>query len=118
MQAEADILFLPLAFDCPAPDVVRSALPGKFPEYLASGRPILVHAPADSFVAWYCRQHHCAAVVDEPDTRALADGLHRLISDGNFRRAIIRAALCRARKDFDPEVSARNLLTVLRNVSS
>ncbi|TMJ66101.1 MAG: glycosyltransferase family 4 protein [Alphaproteobacteria bacterium] len=116
VQAEAEILFLPLAFDCPAPDVVRSALPGKFPEYLASGRPILVHAPADSFVAWYCRRHHCAAVVDEPDTRALADTLGRLLSDGKFRRAIVRAALCRARKDFDPAVSGQNLLTVLRSL--
>ena len=116
VQAEAEILFLRLAFDCPAPDVVRSALPGKFPEYLASGRPILVHAPADSFVAWYCRRHHCAAVVDEPDTRALADTLGRLLSDGKFRRAIVRAALCRARKDFDPAVSGQNLLTVLRSL--
>jgi glycosyltransferase involved in cell wall biosynthesis len=118
VQAEAEILFLPLAFNSPTPEVVRTALPGKFAEYLASGRPILVHAPADSFVAWYCRRHHCAAVVDEPDTRALADTLRRLVSDGKYRRAIIRAALYRAREDFDPAVARRDLLAVLRSVSS
>lgn len=118
VQAEAEILFLPLAFDSPTPEVVRTALPGKFAEYLASGRPILVHAPADSFVAWYCRRHHCAAVVDEPDARALADTLRRLVSDGEFRRAIIREALYRARKDFDPAVARQDLLAVLRSVSS
>jgi glycosyltransferase involved in cell wall biosynthesis len=113
LQAEADILFLPLAFDCPAPEVVRTALPGKFAEYLASGRPMLVHAPSDSFVAWYCRYHNCAVVVDKADPRELAGGLERLATDAEFRRAIVAAALDRARKDFDPAITQRNFLAVL-----
>lgn len=113
IQARADILFLPLAFASPAPDVVRTALPGKFPEYLASGRPLLVHAPADSFVSRYCREHRCALVVDQPDVSALVAALDRLSADGDLRRALIRAALQRAREDFDPAIAEREFLRVL-----
>jgi glycosyltransferase involved in cell wall biosynthesis len=113
LQTEADILFLPLAFDSPAPEVVRTALPGKFAEYLASGRPMLVHAPPDSFVAWYCRCHQCAVVVDKTDPRGLAGGLERLATDPQFRCAIVAAALDRARKDFDPAIAQRNFLAVV-----
>jgi glycosyltransferase involved in cell wall biosynthesis len=113
LQTEADLLFLPLAFNCPAPEVVRTALPGKFAEYLASGRPMLVHAPPDSFVAWYCRRHQCAVVVDKADPRELAGGLERLATDAEFRCAIVARALDRARKDFDPAIAQRNFFAVV-----
>ena len=45
MQADADVLFLPLAFESPYPSLIRTSNPGKMGEYLAAGRPILVHAP-------------------------------------------------------------------------
>jgi glycosyltransferase involved in cell wall biosynthesis len=116
VQAQADILYLPLAFSSPAPDVVRTALPGKFPEYLASGRPLLVHAPENSFVSWYCRQHRCALVVDQPDVSALVAALDRLSSDCELRRSLIRAALQRAREDFDPAIAERDFLRILCDV--
>lgn len=46
-QRRADILFLPLAFNSIYPNIIRTSSPGKMGEYLASGRPVLVHAPAD-----------------------------------------------------------------------
>lgn len=52
-QHKADILFLPLAFESPIPDVIRTSAPAKMGEYLASGRPVLAHVPADSFVSYY-----------------------------------------------------------------
>jgi glycosyltransferase involved in cell wall biosynthesis len=115
-QTQADILYLPLAFSSPAPDVVRTALPGKFPEYLASGRPTLVHAPADSFVSCYCREHRCALVVDQPDIGALVTALERLSSDTGLRKELIHAALQRAREDFDPTLAERNFLRVVEAV--
>ena len=45
VQRSADILFLPLSFHSPYPEVIKTSAPGKMGEYLASGRPILVHAP-------------------------------------------------------------------------
>ena len=91
VQRSSDVLFLPIAFDL-TPDQVRTASPSKMPEYLAAGRPILVHAPPDSYVARYAREHGFAEVVDEPDATALAHAVHRLATDDARRAELVRAA--------------------------
>lgn len=107
-QRKADILFLPLAFESPIPEVIRTSAPGKMGEYLASGRPILAHAPADSFVVDYCDKYNCAGAASQNDPLALAQTIRQLISDNHFRNTIIHNALERARVDFSPE-SAREI---------
>ena len=46
----ADLLYLPLAFCEESARISLYSLPTKLPEYLASGRQVLVHAPKDSAV--------------------------------------------------------------------
>lgn len=96
----ADILFLPMAFDYVYPhmidetpadklleqrvagkEIIRTASPSKLPEYLAAGRPILIHAPEYSYVAWYGKNRQCAEVVDSPDLQKLRDAVLRLQND-------------------------------------
>jgi glycosyltransferase involved in cell wall biosynthesis len=103
LQADADILFLPLAFDSPFPALVRSSSPAKMGEYLAAGRPVLVHAPHDSFVAHYFGQHGCGVVVGELEPAALAEGLRMLLEDDDLRKRVGEAARARALADFDIE---------------
>jgi hypothetical protein len=67
VQQGADILFLPLAFDSPIPEVIRSWAPAKLGEYLAAGRLILVHAPAGSFITELIRNADAGVIVDTPD---------------------------------------------------
>ena len=100
VHGEADVLFLPLAFRSPYPDIVRTAAPGKMGEYLAARRPILVHAPADSFVSWYFRGHECGVVVDESDPVRLAEGIERILGDAGLRGKLAVNAWERARADF------------------
>ncbi|PWT89614.1 MAG: hypothetical protein C5B55_11060, partial [Blastocatellia bacterium] len=45
-----DLLYLPLAFSRKATRISLYSLPTKLPEYLASGKTMLVHAPKDSAV--------------------------------------------------------------------
>jgi glycosyltransferase involved in cell wall biosynthesis len=78
----AAFLFLPLGFDTGIPGAIRTASPAKLGDYLRSGRPILAHVPADSFVAHFCRQHDCALVVDQPDIEALGDAARALARGG------------------------------------
>jgi glycosyltransferase involved in cell wall biosynthesis len=78
--ARAGALFVGLSFDSPHPEVVRTATPARFAEYMALGRPIVVHAPAGSHVAEYARAQGFAEVVDRPDEAALAQGLRRALS--------------------------------------
>ncbi|MDQ3630401.1 MAG: glycosyltransferase, partial [Actinomycetota bacterium] len=103
IQQAAQVLFLPLAFDSPYPDVVRTSAPAKMAEYLTAGRPILVHAPADSFVSGYFRRHGCGVVVDENDPAAVALALERILGDAALRQRICAAARERARADFHPD---------------
>jgi glycosyltransferase involved in cell wall biosynthesis len=97
----ATLLFLPLAFDSPIPEVVRTSAPGKTGEYLAAGRPILVHAPADSFVSWYFRANGCGAVADRGEPGPLASAVGALLADGELRARLSREARRVAERDFD-----------------
>ena len=100
LHQHADILFLPLAFCSPYPEIIRTSAPGKMGDYLASRRPILVHAPRDTFVSWYFRTHDCGLVVDRKDPAQLASALTRLARDERLRRRIVENAATRARVDF------------------
>ena len=97
---QADILFLPLAFRSPIPEVIRTSAPGKTGEYLAAGRPVLVHAPRDSFLSWYFRTNGCGEAVDREDPDALAAAILRLRADRGLRDELSLAARRAAEKDF------------------
>ena len=101
IQQQADILFLALAINSPHPDIVRTAMPGKMGEYLASGRPILVHAPPDSFIASYFQRYECGLVVHENDAAQLARAINFLLNDAALRERLGTRAKERAKADFD-----------------
>lgn len=105
IQSNADILFLPLALDSEHPNIVRTSAPGKMGEYLAANRPILVHAPPCSFLAWYFRHHDCGLVIDRDDPTALADAIRQLMSDAALRHSLTERARERASADFDLETA-------------
>ena len=100
-QRDADILFLPLAFESPYPGVIKTSAPTKMGEFLAAGAPILVHAPADSYLSSYFQQHDCGVVVDQNDPGKLAEAIERILSDAELRKTISANARKRARIDFD-----------------
>jgi glycosyltransferase involved in cell wall biosynthesis len=103
IQRAADVLFLPFAFNTPYPELIKISSPSKVGEFLAARRPILVHAPPDSFLATYFREHDCGLVVDENDPRALARGLEQILGDPELRQRLSTNAGTRARTDFSVE---------------
>lgn len=84
IQKSADILFVGLSFDTRYPLLINTSSPGKTCEYLISGRPILIHAPKESYIAKYARDRGFACVVDENDVEALKQGILKLISDKEY----------------------------------
>jgi glycosyltransferase involved in cell wall biosynthesis len=106
VQRGAGALFLPLAFNSPYPELVRTSATTKLGEYLAAGRPVIAHAPPDSFVAWYFREHECGVVVDRLDPASLAEAVGRVLDDDALGRKLAARAWERAVADFDI-VSAR-----------
>jgi glycosyltransferase involved in cell wall biosynthesis len=91
--AGADVLFLGLSLESPHPAIVRTATPARLVEYMASGRPLLIHAPAGSHVAEYARYRDFAEVVDVPDEEALLAGLRRVLEDRQLSQARSERAL-------------------------
>ena len=115
IQARADILFLPLAFSSPYPQIVKTSSPAKLAEYLAAGRPLLAHAPADSFVSWYVRKERCGVVVDEPAPARLAREIEGLLKDDAFGASLTKRARALATHEF-PAAKARAELATLLGV--
>ncbi len=112
IQKEADVLFLPLAFDSPYPVIIRTASPGKLPEYLAAARPILVHAPKDSYISWYARKNGWGHVVDVLDREKLKEAIKKLIYDKQYCERMIEAAKITA-KDHDSRAVFNKMISTL-----
>jgi glycosyltransferase involved in cell wall biosynthesis len=114
-QRQADILFLPLGFASPYPEVIRTSAPGKLGEYLASGRPILAHVPGNSFVAYYLKKHQCGWIVEQNNPVQLADVIIKIIKDAESRNRFEQNALERAKIDFSPSVARDQFLRLLHH---
>jgi glycosyltransferase involved in cell wall biosynthesis len=117
IQRQADILFLPLAFAPDYQEIIRTAAPGKICEYLSARRPVLVHAPADSFTSWYFREHDCGVVADANDPADVARALERLLGDAELRKRVSERAWDRAQSDFDLPHAQAKFASVLGLVS-
>ncbi len=86
---KADILFLPLSFKYSESMVVKSAFPAKTMDYLLARRPILVHAPKDSFIVGYAQRNNFAVCVAENDVNLLASAIRNLIGDKDLKLKLI-----------------------------
>ncbi|MDQ3652572.1 MAG: glycosyltransferase [Acidobacteriota bacterium] len=117
IQQQADLLFLPLAFNSPYPDLVRTAAPAKMGEYLATRRPVLVHAPPDSFPAWYFREHRCGVVVDRTNPAALAEAIEQVLNDKELQHELGARAWERARTDFSIATARAKFIELLERGS-
>lgn len=89
MQQSADILFLPLGFNTSYPDVIKTASPGKMPEYMAAGKPILIYAPSYSYISRYARRHGFGYVVDKRDIDLLKNSVKFLLNDYELKCNLI-----------------------------
>jgi glycosyltransferase involved in cell wall biosynthesis len=113
IQRSADILFLPLAFRSTYPKIIKTSAPGKIGEYLAAKKPVLVHAPKDSFIAWYFRKYGCGEVVFEDNVEKLADAIVRLLQDKRQTQELVANAYERAKSDFDLENASKKFLAAI-----
>ncbi len=73
--------------------ILKHNFPTKAMEYLCSGRPILVHAPADCYLTWLAKKEGFALVVDRPDTEELAAAIDRLVADRQLQEELVAKAL-------------------------
>jgi len=78
-------------------DELSTIFPTKTPEYLAAGRPIIVHCPEHYFLARFFREHRCGLVVSERSVDALTEACRRLLGNSAEVAEMTRNALKAAR---------------------
>lgn len=90
------ILVLALDYPDESPvheDELSTIFPTKTPEYLASGRPILVHCPEHYFLARFIREKQCGLVVSERSVPALVEACKTLLDSPETVQQMTRNAL-------------------------
>lgn len=106
--AQCDVLYVPLAFRAyRQEDQMRTCLGSKISDYLATGVPILSHAPAGYWHAEFFRANGCGLVVDKPDASLLKEALDCLTADVELRRTLTARATRLAASWSGPNVAAR-----------
>ena len=115
VQVQADMLFLPLSFNCSYPELIRSSAPGKFGEYLASGTPVIIHAPADSFPVSFAKRHGCAAICSTPEVESLTETICTLADDAAVCDRLSNAAITAA-ADFCQQRNSRRFVEFVMSV--
>jgi len=115
VQRAADALFLPLAFDGPLADIIRTSSTTKLGDYLASGRPVIVQAPPDSYVSWFIRRRECGLAVDSPEPAAVVRAARLLRDDPALRERLGRRAVAVAREEFGVETARRRFREMLED---
>lgn len=93
MLAGADLLVLPYDFHGRAAKFACLSFPTKAPAYMATGVPVLVHAPPEHALSLDASERGWAYVVDEPDVGRVADAIERLASDEILRRRLAERAV-------------------------
>jgi len=100
LQKQADLLYLPLAFETPWVDEIRTVFPTKAVEYFVSGKPILLHGPSECFTVRDARKYGWAYVVDTRDSKALQEAVQRLLTEQSLREKLVANAwAAAARRD-------------------
>ena len=77
--SEADILYCPYPFAPEMAEVVRLSFPSKLVLYLAAGRPVLFHGPAESSAARYLALRDAGVCCTAPEAATIYNELQRLV---------------------------------------
>jgi glycosyltransferase involved in cell wall biosynthesis len=115
---EATLLFLPLAWHTKSPDIIATATPGKFTDYLASGRPMLIHAPDYAFVSRYAKQHQLGLVVDQDSPELLAAAIREYLQHPERGKTYVTNALAMFRHNHEAGKNARVLADILDEIKT
>lgn len=105
--AEADILYLPYDFTAESIRFIKYSMPTKAPEYMASGTPIMMFAPAETGLVIDALQGKWAKVVTQNKVTLLSEAIASLLTDEHERKQIATNAVNIAEKNYN-SIEIRN----------
>lgn len=116
IQGDADILFLPLSWNPEAPDIIKTASPGKLTDYLIAGKPILIHAPDYSFVTQYAKENKFAEVVDKESEEGLITAIKKISNNKKYSDNLVENAKKTFYKNHDAFQNSQKLVNIINNI--
>jgi hypothetical protein len=105
--ADCHLTYMPQPFNPELRELCRHSFPTKLGNYLATGRPVFVHAPADGALQQYFQRHPFGASCDSLDPAAIVTSLERLLADPVAYREAGKRALALAAAEFSRDSFAR-----------
>jgi len=116
--AAADLLVVPVNFDEQSLMNIQYSMPTKVPEYMASGTPVLVYAPAHVPAAQYARKEGWGYVVDQRDRSVLEQSLLELLRSEELRARLGTRGRELAVRNHDARVVRKQFRQLLRDVAT
>ena len=114
--AEADFLFLPYDFSEESIRYIKYSMPTKAPEYMVSGTPIIMFAPAETALVIEAIEGNWAKVVTENSIPKLAEAIKQLVLSENERKQIALNAVRIAEEKFNSETVRNNFRKVIAGI--
>lgn len=116
IQSRASLLFLPLAWNTKGPDIIATATPGKFTDYLAVGRPMLIHAPDYSYISRYGKEKNLGLIVDKNSVPYLAKTIREFLLRPDLALTYVQNARKVFKENHDARKNAKKLTEILEMV--
>ncbi len=116
--SNADILVLPYDFSEESVRFIQFSMPTKAPEYMVSGTPVLVCAPAQTAIVKNAERNKWAKIVTENSTEKLSSAIADLIQNKSVREETARNAIAFSESSFNAEkvrMSFQRALAALNN---
>lgn len=116
IQGNASLLVLPLSWNTDAPEIISTASPGKYTDYMGSGQPMLVHAPDYAFVSQCTRKYNLGLVVDQNNINVLAKTIREFLADPTIGQTYVENSLRYFHQNLDACSNATKLTELLNTI--
>jgi len=113
-----DLLLLPLDFTQSGLKFSRLSMPTKASEYMMSGTPMLVYAPAETAISKFCMKNNCGYCVSSVDRETLASSVRFLYMDRSYREKMGVNAMRLAAQLFDIRIVSRKFEETLGEINT
>ncbi|HQK70491.1 MAG TPA: glycosyltransferase [Bacteroidales bacterium] len=118
LMTKYDLLLLPLDFSASGQRFSRLSMPTKASEYMMSGIPMLVFAPANTAISKFCMKYQCGHCITDPDIGKLRGEIIRIVSDLDYRRDLGRRARTLAQQLFNSDSVSKDFQKLLIGLHS
>ncbi len=110
---ECALQYLPISFQGYWKEFSQLSFPTKLSAYLANGRPVLVHGPADCSAGQFCNKTQIGIHCTSLDPKDMAAALQKLLRDSELYASASRAVVRTCQEQFSEGVMKSQFLAYM-----